>query len=260
MKIWDLHCHPNGPGDNPVRRMERILKYADRMDVERLCVYMGHPWDHHAGPELFTRVNNDVLDIVRAFPDRVFGFVYLNPKYLKESRGELERCVAEGPLVGIKLWQGWKCTNSELDPIVERAAELRAVLFQHAWFNTAEDNPDASTPSDLAALSSRHPGVPLICGHTGGDWELGIRAIRGRKEIYGDLAGSEPVAGFVEMAVREMGAQRIIYGSDVSGRSFASQLAKVLGANITTAQKERILRDNLRDLMRPILTSKGIRV
>jgi predicted TIM-barrel fold metal-dependent hydrolase len=99
----------------------------------------------------------------------------------------------------------------------------------------------------------------MICGHTGGDWELGVRAIRGRKEIFGDLAGSDPTAGYVEMAVRELGAERIIYGSDAYGRSFSSQIAKVVGARITEAQKQRILRDNLRELMLPILTAKGVR-
>src|SRR3712207_6583780 len=33
------------------------------------------------------------------------------------------------------------------------------------------------------------------------------------------------------MAVRELGAERILYGSDAGGRSFASQLAKVTGAD-----------------------------
>jgi predicted TIM-barrel fold metal-dependent hydrolase len=259
MKIWDLHCHPNGPGENPVRRMENILKYADRMDVERLCVYMGAPWNHHPAPELLKRTNNELLEIIRAFPERVFGFVYLNPKYLQESLVELERCVADGPMVGVKLWQGWKCTKPELDPIVKRSAELKAVLFHHAWFKNDEENPEASTPAELVQLSLRHPGVPLICGHTGGDWELGVRAIRGRKEIFGDLAGSDPTAGYVEMAVRELGAERVIYGSDAYGRSFSSQIAKVVGARITEAQKQRILRDNLRELMLPILTAKGVR-
>ena len=37
------------------------------------------------------------------------------------------------------------------------------------------------------------------------------------------------------MAVRELGAERVIYGSDVGGRSFASQLGKVMGAAVPQA-------------------------
>jgi predicted TIM-barrel fold metal-dependent hydrolase len=134
------------------------------------------------------------------------------------------------------------------------------VIFQHTWFKTDGNLPGESTPMDVAELARRHPSVPIICGHTGGNWEIGIRAIRGVKNLYADLAGSDPTAGFVEMAVRELGAGRVIYGSDVGGRSFASQLGKVMGADITAAARDSILATNLRGLMLPILQAKGVRV
>jgi predicted TIM-barrel fold metal-dependent hydrolase len=62
-----------------------------------------------------------------------------------------------------------------------------------------------------------------------------------------------------EMAVRELGAERVLYGSDAGGRSFASQLAKVRGAAIPEPAKQLILGENLKRLLRPILTAKGVR-
>jgi predicted TIM-barrel fold metal-dependent hydrolase len=100
----------------------------------------------------------------------------------------------------------------------------------------------------------------MICGHTGGNWELGIRAVRACKNLSLDLAGSDPTAGFTEMAVREAGAERVIYGSDVSGRSFASQLAKVRGAHIPDSARNMILGENLRRMMTPILKAKGMSI
>jgi predicted TIM-barrel fold metal-dependent hydrolase len=100
----------------------------------------------------------------------------------------------------------------------------------------------------------------MICGHTGGDWELGIRAVRASKNISAEIAGGYPTRGMVEMAVRELGAERVIYGSDVTGRSFASQLGKVHGARISEKQKTLIFSENLRRLMRPILEAKGTKV
>ncbi len=142
--------------------------------------------------------------------------------------------------------------------LIERAAELQAAIFQHTWFKTNGANlAGESTPHDLAALARRHPHVPLICGHTGGAWELGLRAIRDCGNVYADLAGSDPTAGMVEMAVRELGAERVLYGSDVTGRSFASQLAKVLGADISAQAKRPILGENLKRLLTPILKAKG---
>jgi predicted TIM-barrel fold metal-dependent hydrolase len=62
------------------------------------------------------------------------------------------------------------------------------------------------------------------------------------------------------MAVRELSSTRLIYGSDVPGRSFASQLAKVHGADISAADKELIFGGNLQRIMTPILKAKGISV
>jgi predicted TIM-barrel fold metal-dependent hydrolase len=87
---------------------------------------------------------------------------------------------------------------------------------------------------------------------------LGIRIIRETKNVYADIAGSDPTSGFVEMAVRELGAERVLYGSDVGGRSFASQVAKVLGAEITDEEKRLILGGNIRRLLQPVLQAKGL--
>ena len=47
-----------------------------------------------------------------------------------------------------------------------------------------------------------------------------------------------------------LGAERVVWGSDAAGRSFASQLAKVLGADITAGQRDLILGGNIARLMR----------
>jgi uncharacterized protein len=260
--IWDIHAHVGTPGPSPAKRMEALLKTADRMGVERLCICMSPPWQYEPTPAQFRRSNDDVLEILREWNSRAFGFVYLNPTYGRESLDELERCVANGPMIGIKLWVGMRCNSPELDPIVARAAELEALILQHTWIKQRGKGnlPGESTPMDLAELSGRHPGVPIVCGHTGGgDWALGIRAIRTRPELYADLGGGDPVYGQVEMSVRELGAKRVLYGSDVNGRSFGSQIGKVLGADISVADKRLILRENLRALLQPALKRKGIK-
>lgn len=260
LSIWDAHCHPNAPGTTPADRMGNVLKYADRMGVERLCIFMGRPWDAHPSPALLKSTNDDILAMVQAFSDRVFGFVYLNPQYPRESLAELERCVADGPMVGVKLWQAVKASSRELDPIVKRAAELKAVILQDSFiYSYPRPIESSSGPDDVAQLSARYPGVPLICAHTGANWEQGIRMIRAQRDVYAELSGSEPVNGFVEMAVRELGAKRVIYASDCYGRSFSSQISKVLDAQITRQEKQLILRDNLRRLLLPILSAKGIK-
>jgi predicted TIM-barrel fold metal-dependent hydrolase len=260
MEIWDLHCHLSGvPGATPEARLGKLLEYADRMGIARLCVYMGMEWSYDPSPEKMRQENDEVLRAIRRFPDRAFGFFYLNPKHTQASLDELNRCVHDGPMVGVKLWVAHRCNAPELDPIIARAAELKAVVFQHTWLKITGNLPGESTPMDLAELAARHPRATIVCGHSGGDWERGLRVIRPRKNVSADLAGGDPTAGVTEMAVRELGAERVIYGSDVAGRSFASQLAKVFGADIPESAKRLILGGNLKRLLTPILQRKGMK-
>ena len=260
-RIWDLHCHLTaGAGRTPAERMAELMRYAERLGIERVCVYMGWPHTQHPSPERLREENDQVLEALEHWHDRAFGFCYVSGEHVEASLREIDRCIRDGPMVGIKLWVAKRASDPQLDPIIRRAAELKAVIFQHTWLKTDGGNlPGESTPQDLVALARRHPGVPLICGHTGGTWELGIRAVRPVKEILVDLAGSDPTSGLVEMAVRELGARRVLYGSDAGGRSFASQLGKVLGADIPEADRNMILGGNLRRLMAPILREKGVR-
>jgi uncharacterized protein len=258
-EIWDLHCHLSGmPGRTPEERLEKLLTYADRLGVTRLCLSMGLELAEDPSPEKMRRENDEVLCAIRAFPGRAFGLVYLNPKHTQASFDELNRCVGDGPMVGVKLWMARRCNAPELDPLVARATELNAPILQHTWLNAVGNQPEESTPMDFVELAQRHPEAMLICGHSGGDWELGLRVIRPQRNVRADLAGSDPTAGFTEMAVRELGAERVIYGSDVSGRSFASQLGKILGAEISEPARQLILAGNLKRLLRPILKKKGI--
>ena len=260
-EIWDLHSHLVGaPGRTPEERMERIIEFADRMGVARFCIYMGMKFSYDPTPEEFRQQNDEVLQALKRGRDRAFGFVYVNPKHVRESVDEIDRCIADGPMVGIKLWVATHADAPELDPIVKRAAELKALIFQHTWIKITGNLPGESTPMDVATLAARHPEASIVCGHVGGDWEQGIRAVRAHRNVAVDLGGGDPVAGITEMAVRELGAERVIYGSDIPGRSFATQLAKVTGAHISDEAKRLILGGNLQRLLGPILQAKGVRL
>jgi predicted TIM-barrel fold metal-dependent hydrolase len=240
--------------------MAQLVRFADRMGVSRLCVFMGLKWSYDPAPDEFRRQNDEVLRALTHWHDRAFGFAYVNPKHVQESLDELDRCIRDGPMVGVKLWVARRASAPELDPIVRRATELKAVVYQHTWIKVTGNLPGESTPMDLVALAARHPEASIICGHTGGDWELGVRAVRAQPHVAVDLGGGDPVSGVTEMAVRELGAKRVIYGSDIGGRSFASQIAKVLGAEITEEAKQLILAGNLKRLLTPILMGKGVRL
>jgi hypothetical protein len=260
MQIWDQHSHLGSvPGGTPEERMAFLVKCMDRMGVERLILSQGYSADQHPNPPEQFRLENDrVLRAVKAFPDRAYGSVYITPALLDFSMQELNRCVRDGPMVMIgEIEAEARCNVPEMDPIAEWAAANEVVILQHEWLKTCGNDPGESSPFDVVELARRHPKLQIVCAHTGGNWEPAIRAICATKNVYAGLAGSDPTSGFVEMAVRELGAERVIHGSDVGGRSFASQIAKVEGANISEADKKLILGGNLRRLLTPMLRKKG---
>jgi hypothetical protein len=260
-RIWDMHCHLSGvAGRTPHERMTTLLSYAARMRIERICVSMGPEFAAHPSPEQLRRQNDAVLEALAHYHDRAFGLCYVSPQHVDASLAEVDRCIANGPMVGIKLWVARRASDPSLDPLVARVAELGALVFQHTWFKTDGSQLDGeSTPADLAVLAARHPEARFVCGHAGGTWEPGVRAVRSLGNVVVETAGFDPTAGFVEMAVRELGPERVVYGSDAGGRSFASQISKVVGADVPDETIRLILRENLRRLLRPQLDRKGIR-
>lgn len=255
-RVWDLHSHLHEvPGDTPEERMAFLVKCMDRLGVERLILSQGYSADEHPTPDQLREENNRVMRAVRAFPDRAYGSVYLSPAHLEFSLQEFDRCVRDGPMVMVgEIEADLRCNVPEMDPIAERAVALNVPILQHAGLNTLGNAPGNSTPYDVVELAKRHPRLQIICAHT---IEPTVRIIRETENVYAGIAGGDSMVGVTEMAVRELGAERVIYGSDCGGRSFGSQLAKVLGANIPDSAKELILGGNARRLLAPSLRKKG---
>jgi uncharacterized protein len=261
-RVWDIHTHLDGvKGDTPEARMEVLVRHMDRLGIERIILSQGYDqYIRNPTPDQVREENDRVMRAVRHFPDRAYGSVYLSPTNVEFCLQEFDRCVRDGPMVSVgELETDVRCNSPALDPIVERAIALNVPILQHTWIKTNGNEPGESTPYDLVELARRHPQAQFICGHTGGNWELGIRAIRDVKNVCAGIAGSDPTSGFVEMAVRELGAERVVYGSDAGGRSFASQMAKVVGAEIPDSAKELILGGNLRRLLQSSLEAKGLK-
>ena len=97
---------------------------------------MGLSWSKTPTPEKLRQENDEVLQAISHWHHRCFGFCYVSGEHPEASLAEIERCVAKGPMVGIKLWVAKKCSDEALDAIIRRAAELKAVIFQHTWFKT----------------------------------------------------------------------------------------------------------------------------
>ena len=250
--IIDCHVHLHHKWGDRFECAQVLLRGADRMGIERMCLSMGVQRQFYTRPtsvEEMRQHNEEVAAIIARWPDRFVGMCYLTPRFLLQSLAEIERRIANGPFRGIKLLWDMYCDQPNLDPIAARAGELGAPIQQHTWIKAVAENHYESEPWRLARLARRHPETTFLAAHTGGNWELGIRQIMDAPNILADICGGDPEMGYVEMATRMLGVERIVYGSDAAGRSFASQLAKVYGADIDDDARALILHGNMRRVL-----------
>src|SRR5262249_58616686 len=130
--IWDVHTHLYGvDGRTAEERMTALVRFADRMGVERMCVYMGYPFLTDPSAAELREQNDYCLRGIAHFHDRAFGFVYVSGNHPDASVREIDRCVKDGPMVEVKPGVARRCFEEELDPIITRATWLSAAVLQH---------------------------------------------------------------------------------------------------------------------------------
>lgn len=269
LRIWDIHYH-GFTGSDPLKQHEETMRYVERMGIER--VFSLEIGGHLDRPFTPTGIEVEQEQILKKDGHRVSGLTCVDPAEPEKSIDKMVRWVRNGPCVGIKYAghgrHDIRASHAKNDAIISLAAELNAVIYIHSWLNVGGDprqpgggnRSGEATPMDVAALAKRFPDVPIICGHSGGDWELGIRAVRPHKNIYLEFAGSDPHSGSVDLAVKELGADRIVWGGHIPSRSYATELSKVLDADLSHEQRLLIFGGNLRRIATPIFQKKGIKV
>jgi predicted TIM-barrel fold metal-dependent hydrolase len=60
--------------------------------------------------------------------------------------------------------------------------------------------------------------------------------------------------------VKELGADRLIWGGHGPSRSYSTELSKVLDADLTHEQRLQIFGGNLRRIAAPIFEQKGLKI
>ena len=249
--IIDTHVHP--PAQQGGRRaLERMVAIARRNGIDRLCLLgcVGEDGPDPSPPQV-RDCNTETMAAVQASPDAFYGFCYLNPSHDPAFlRDEMERTLVAGPLRGIKLWVAVNCRDSRLDPILARAGELGVPVLHHCWYKTVGLVYNESNPADIAHLAARFPRVQIIMAHLTGCGCRGVADVRAYPNVYVDTSGSQPEHGIVEWAVAQLGAERVLFGSDAPGRDFSCQLGRVLGADLSTRQRQLVLGGNACRLLR----------
>ena len=143
---------------------------------------------------------------------QLYGYVTVNPTVLELSRKELERYADNPKFIGAKIhthYSGCPLGDPRLDLMLELLEEWGKPLLLHTWGKTAI--------SHLDTLAQRHPSLPILVAHAGGDaWRDAIAVAQKRPNLYLDFVCSTPYAGSITRGLRILGAKRIVFGTDAT--------------------------------------------
>ncbi len=137
------------------------------------------------------------------------------------------------------------------DRLFQLAARHNAVVLAHS-------GDPYSLPRDFIPFANEYPNVPLILAHLGngggasGDPTLQVRAIQDSQHgnVFVDTSSARSLLpGLVEWAVGEIGAERILFGTDTPLYSTAMQRARIDSAILTEEQTADILHRNAERLL-----------
>ena len=252
--IIDIHVHmpreyrgdENSP-DQVYPAVERLLEAGRRAGIDKQ-VFLG------------LGANWGLKQVADHYPEQIIPFLKghcIDP----HSPDELEEYVTKYGFKGLKIHEEmpeWPLAGLlAAYPLFLRAGELGVPVLIHSWHDEegletmVEDIIQTGHfPARLIGeLGQRYPQTTFILAHVGGLWVKGFQAGQPYPNVYFDVCGFDPERGVVEKAVEILGAERVLFGSDAPGRNYAGQIAKVLYADISEADRRAILGGNAARLL-----------
>ncbi len=196
------------------------------------------------------RKNNDeALKLKELYGDFYIPGFHVNPHYVEESIAEIRRMHARGiNLIGelVPYLDGWEDYSSdEFSFILCEAAKHNMVVSLHSW-----DRYDDAMDEMLRC----HRDVIIVGAHPGEypDFMRHIERMKRFENYYLDISGLGPHRyGMLRRAIDEVGADRIIFGSDFPTCSPATFIGSVLlDPLLKDSEKEQIFSQNAKRLLR----------
>lgn len=225
------------------RHLERQMEVFDLFGFDRIVVSLPILHMKRCPAELFQKANAVVYEAMKRYPGKVYGMAYVHPGHLTEALAQIDHCVQDLGMVGVKLYRDYRMDDPIQNPIIEKCIDLDVPILMHAMRNMDRNSvlmhPLTSTGVHIANAAKRYPEAVFQLGHfTITDWEYQLKAIAPYENIYTDMSGSAYDRPQMEQAVQMLGANRILFGTD---ESIVSSVGKILGARISEEDKKTIL-------------------
>jgi predicted TIM-barrel fold metal-dependent hydrolase len=236
MLFDDCHGHLGGHAADyhlPDCDLEGIVAEMERIGDRRICAFS------FAGVNSDECYGNDIVaDAVKKHPDRFVGYTLINPHRGRDLMlRELERGAKMG-LRGVKLipyYQGYPEEGPNIEVPCQWAHERKQIILNHNW----------GSPARMEKLVAAYPNACFVTGHL----TLAYADIMKRyKNLY---VCSCPLLGprACEEAVTAIGADRLMFGSDLQDLPIAWGLGPILFARLSVESKKLILGGNIRRIL-----------
>ncbi len=239
--VIDNHCHvgPYAAFYWPGNSAADMVRTMDRIGIDQGCVFST------LACTIDMRRGNDLsLATAREFPGRLLAYTVPDPNHPKLIKDELQRCYDAGS-VGIKFHtqlHNYPFNGPAYEPAFAFADAHRLPLISHG----------VGSPDILRGVARTYPGCHFIVAHVGGGPPqrdaLGAVAAE-ESNVYLDLASSVGGFGAFVTMVREVGARKLLFGSDTPCMCFTHQIGRVLLTPIPEADKRLILGENMAALL-----------
>lgn len=238
----DVHMHVPGSGRRYGFSNEDAIAAADRLNIAEMWCSTPVSGNRVPDPAEVRACNESTWYAVKAFPDRIRGYAYINPGYPREALDEARYWLEQG-MIGLKFYHQYLADEPVLFPLYELAIEYGVPLLWHAgrtWQNKLHsDQPRITDAGNLVAASRRYPEAMFIEGHIGGggDWEWTLRELPYAPGVFLDTSGTVIDDGIIDRCVEAIGVERLLFATDMT---MEGGVAKVMDADLTDAQLEAI--------------------
>ncbi|MBI3961231.1 MAG: amidohydrolase [Deinococcus sp.] len=240
--IIDAHAHVDevkafGWYDPP----EKLIRFMDRYGIDRAVIltYADEP-----GPE---GALQRLLGYMRRYPKRFIPFLRMDPRYDVAQR-ILQDAVEQHGVKGLKLHPiSNVCTP--FSPLTVELIRLAGRLGVPTLFHSGDVA--LSLPWQIGRAAQLCPDAVIIMGHMGGflHAEEAIRVAERHPNIILETSAM-PYPHLIKEAVRRLGAERVVFGSDQPAAHPQVELKKIDVAGLTEQEKQLVLGENIARLLR----------
>lgn len=191
--------------------------------------------------------NEEALALCRRLGEVYYPGIHIHPAFVDESCREIGRAADLGfRLVGelVHYAFGWDFSHPGLLPILEHAQGRGMVLSLHVS--------DVNDIAGAAALADKFPALPIILAHPGDGARprAHAEAMRNRKNMAIDLSGGGLFRyGTLSFLVRELGAERVLFGTDYPICTPSLYVGGVLSERVTREELALVFAGNAKRIL-----------